>query len=797
MNHLPEVRLNQRDFVSTFPWGLRSDEVRVRQQEVENILLDAEALAALAVMLGDESRCARLDAAWTTMLNSQNHDIHVCTQEEAGIAWCDEAEPLAAAVRDEAAAYIAKKLGGPVALNPLGFMRSDARGDCVPAFGFRALAKAPKAEAGRPWEDWFDAGSFSAKLNPDGTISVRAGRGEGTLGALTVEIGGVTFNSIDNPPKATDALIAGGAASVTLEGRLGEHGEICYAHNIRVSSCGIDYETTFDYGEGVNFGPDIKDFEAEPRRTHYFQHEKKLCMNFSLAEEETEFLYNSPFLTWPAEEGAKSVESVSWAALQNERMGLMHMNLGQGGYAREGSAARHVLCFSPHDYIYGKAEKITSQGKHTHRYRFLPYEGDWRQAGAPDQADLFNRPLLSAREGGKTTVPAGALIGLSANSTHATALFERDGKIYLRLAEWAGQEDEVSLQYGDGSAAFTEVTHGLKPIAPMESAFRMKPWEIKTICLEGNAALLQPEETPKKRTFGGLPAGWERPSQFACPTVAAKPRRKSGILYFATGYHDGFVRPMERHSKTMAIEMARTKQYDGYSQYWELGGSCWVRMGINEPGYLEELKTALRENRLEVIGGTWCEPFSLIISGESNIRQMFYGMKAIKENLDYDVTIYGNQEHGTYAQMPQILASFGITAVVNRTQWAPYGYESQVDADMARWIGPDGSSIAMIPRYASMDYNNCPWDDRNLQNGSVTGHNRVWRTREKFEQMLREALDHGIERPLMTMLEDIWADFLRTTDEEIEFYDSLPFVQFISLTEYLKMYGVDTAQGLR
>ena len=97
MNHLPEVRLNQRDFVSTFPWGLRSDEVRVRQQEVEIILLDAEALAAMAVMLGDESRCARLDAAWTTMLNSQNHDIHVCTQVEAGIAWCDEAEPLAAA----------------------------------------------------------------------------------------------------------------------------------------------------------------------------------------------------------------------------------------------------------------------------------------------------------------------------------------------------------------------------------------------------------------------------------------------------------------------------------------------------------------------------------------------------------------------------------------------------------------------------------------------------------------------------------------------------------------------------
>ena len=804
MNQLPEVKLNQRDFVSTFPWGLRSDEVRVRQQEVENILLDAESLAAMAVMLGDQSRTDRLDQAWTTMLNSQNHDIHVCTSEEAGIAWCDEAEPIAAAVRDEAAAYIASKMGRAVSINPLCVPRPDARGELVPAFGFRAAAKAKKSGETAAWDGWFDAGEFSAKLNADGTISVKTPRvrhspgGEGMLGNLSVVMENVRYDSRDNPPEITDAVVADGEASAVLTGRLGKDGAIGYVHHVRVSAQGIDYTTEFDYGEGVNFGTDIADFEASPRRTHYFQHEKKLCMNFSLAEETdteeiqnavTEFLYNSPFLTWPAEDGAKSVESIGWVALQNRRMGLAHMDIGQGGYAREGNSACHVLCFSPHDYIYGDGEKIKARGKHTHSYRFVPYARDWRAADVPDRADLFNRPLITAGKGsiGKGL---GALLKLKANSTRATALFERDGKYYLRLAEWAGQEDEVTLEFGDKHTVFTEVTHGLEPIGEMKPVFRMRPWEIRVVRIEGKAKLLDPEQ-PAERAFGGIPAGWERPSQFVCPTVKAQPRRKSGILYFATGYHDGYVRPMERHSRTMAIEMERTQKYDGYSQYWELGGSCWVRMGINEPAYLETLKTALKENRLEIIGGTWCEPFALIISGESNIRQMFYGMRAIKENLDYDVTIYGNQEHGTYAQMPQILRSFGLKAVVNRTQWAPYGYESAVDADVAEWIGPDGTAIAMIPRYCSQDYNNCPWDDRNLQNGSVTGHNRVWRTHEKFEQMLREALDHGIERPLMTMLEDIWADFLRTTDEEIEFYDSLPFVQFISLTEYLRKYGVD------
>ena len=790
MDRLPEVRLNQNDFVSTFPWGLRSDEVRIRQQEVENLLLDAETLAAMAVMLGDDSRAEKIDNAWKTILNSQNHDIHVCTQEEAGIAWCNEAEPVAAAIRDESAAYIAKKVGGAVTINPLGIPRTDASGETVPPFGIRAATEKSGHDRNGSWDGWFDTGGFLARLNADGTLSVKAGKGTGTLGSLTVEMDGRSFSSAEYPPCVKESGVTKDCAFAVLEGSLGEKAEIHYSHRITVTSVGIDYETTLDYGEGVNFGPDIKDFEAEPRRTHYFQHERKLCMNFSVEGGGTEFLYNSPFLTWTAEKSAKSIESTGWAALQNETIGLMHMNLGQGGYAREGSSARHVLCFSPHDYIYGEAEKIMARGRHVHRFRFFPYAGDWRQAGLPDQADLFNRQTVTAGKLGKQRIPSAVLLRIEANSTHVTALFERGGKYYLRVAEWAGQEDEVTLHFGDGTAVFTEVTHGLAPIAPMIPVFHMKPWEIKTIQIDGKAVLLQHEATPVKRNFSGLPSGWERPSQFISPVVPAKPRRKSGVLYFSTGYHDGFVRPMERHSKTMAIEMERTRKYDGYAQAWELGGSCWVRMGVNEPGYLEELKTALRENRLEIIGGTWCEPFSLIISGESNIRQMFYGMRAIRENLDYQVTVYGNQEHGTYAQMPQILRSFGLRAVVNRTQWAPYGYESAVDADVCDWIGPDGSSIAMIPRYCSMNYKNCPWDDRNLQNGSVTGHNRVWRTREKFEQMLREALDHGIERPLMTMLEDIWADFLRTTDDEIEFYDSLPFVRFISLTEYLRLYGV-------
>ena len=75
---------------------------------------------------------------------------------------------------------------------------------------------------------------------------------------------------------------------------------------------------------------------------------------------------------------------------------------------------------------------------------------------------------------------------------------------------------------------------------------------------------------------------------------------------------------------------------------------------------------------------------------------MIRGMEAMKSSLDYTVRIYSNQEHATYAQMPQILRSFGIKAAINRTHWAPFGYESAYNAEIINWIGPDGTEIPII-----------------------------------------------------------------------------------------------------
>jgi len=822
---IPSVHLTQQDFVSTFPWGIRGDRVRIIQQEVENALLDAETLAAMAFMLGSPGSSERLDEAWMLLLNAQNHDVHVCLRDEAGMEWCGQAAAIAAEVRQEAAAFIAARVGGPaIALNTLSWSRPLTAGIAeVPAFGY-AVAEAddafakPQEDRGAPWNGWFRAGTYNLRLREDGCLETRIGRGDSgraLLGNLTMYAGGKTWDSRLAKPDRMEAWLSrdGKRAFARLEGRIND---VSFVHSVAASETFLDIETTFDYANGCFFGPEAEDFEEEPRRAHYFQHERKLCMNWQVPDAKTRLLVNSPFLTWPAPR-SRSVESLHFAALQAQHHGIAHFNVGQSGYGyiEEDSLCRHVLAFAPRRYVYGKPEIQELKGLQTHRCRFMPYRGDWRKAKLPLRAREFQRPMILLRPGRDHTdaprplagaalargrqaarTPEVGLVRLDSNTTIATALFERNGRLYVRLWEWAGQADSVTLRFGDGKTPLMECSHALKQVGAIKPSFPMRAWEVKTVELVGKAEPLHgPGLCSEVRSLTGSPQGWRRRNRFrpAPPKRVAIPRgAKDAVIYFSSGYHDGFVRPLEKHTPTMEIEMQRVRspKYPNYTSTWEIGGSCWVSIGKNEPEYIDSLKPYLKDGSIEIVGGTWSEPLSLTISGEANIRQLLYGLEATQKCLGIDIDVYMNQEHGIYAQMPQILRSFGLRAVVNRTQWAPFGYESGLDEEVADWVGVDGSSIPMIPRHDSMGYSTFPGDGRRFQNGSLTGHNKLWRTREKFLQMRDAAIARGVSRPLMTMLEDIWAPGLRSSDAEMDLYASLPFVRFTTIARYLAMVGI-------
>jgi hypothetical protein len=271
---MPSVHLTQQDFVSTFPWGIRGDQLRILQQEVENELLDAETLAAMAFMLGFRSASERLDEAWKLLLNSQNHDVHVCLRDEVGLEWCGEARSIAAEVRRGASEHIAVRVGGPaVALNTLSWSRRPAAGSpVVPAFGYAAMDAFDEADEspGTPWNGWFEAGTYSLRLREDGCLEACIGGGtkrRALFGNLTLYAGGRTGDTRSAEPGRMEAWLSrdGRKAFARLAGRIGD---IPFVQFVSASEAFVDVETTLDYGDGRLFGPEVEDFEAEPRRAH-------------------------------------------------------------------------------------------------------------------------------------------------------------------------------------------------------------------------------------------------------------------------------------------------------------------------------------------------------------------------------------------------------------------------------------------------------------------------------------------------------------------------------------------------
>jgi hypothetical protein len=56
--------------------------------------------------------------------------------------------------------------------------------------------------------------------------------------------------------------------------------------------------------------------------------------------------------------------------------------------------------------------------------------------------------------------------------------------------------------------------------------------------------------------------------------------------------------------------------------------------------------------------------------------------------------------------------------------------------------------------------------------------------------MRDEAIARGVNKPLMAMLEDIWSGTWRSSGEKMDFYITLPFAKFTSISRYLEMFGV-------
>lgn len=173
--------------------------------------------------------------------------------------------------------------------------------------------------------------------------------------------------------------------------------------------------------------------------------------------------------------------------------------------------------------------------------------------------------------------------------------------------------------------------------------------------------------------------------------------------YFIDGYHGGIYGHIPSWQTQFMVE--KLAQYPNWKINLELEPESWDSIAVHDPvnyAAFQKLFTDQSVNgRIEYINPAYGQAYLYNVSGESIIRQFYYGMKKLRQHFPTaQFTTYSSEEPCFTSALPQILTSYGFkyASLKNpNTCWG--GYTRAFGGELVNWIGPDGSSILTVPRY--------------------------------------------------------------------------------------------------
>jgi alpha-mannosidase len=117
---------------------------------------------------------------------------------------------------------------------------------------------------------------------------------------------------------------------------------------------------------------------------------------------------------------------------------------------------------------------------------------------------------------------------------------------------------------------------------------------------------------------------------------------------------------------------------------------AWIEE--DAPDLLERVKERVAEGRWEPIGGSWVEPDSQITGGESYVRQLLYGQRALEAWFGKRSTVAWLPDvFGFSGGIPQLLRGAGIEGFfTTKLNW---NEENFFPYDLFTWEGIDGSRV--------------------------------------------------------------------------------------------------------
>lgn len=174
-------------------------------------------------------------------------------------------------------------------------------------------------------------------------------------------------------------------------------------------------------------------------------------------------------------------------------------------------------------------------------------------------------------------------------------------------------------------------------------------------------------------------------------------------IYYVDGYHGGVRGHMALGSWRDILN--RMRELPNWKISLDIEPESFQYVRRRDPEAFWEISRYLDDQtpgaRMEIVGATYAQPFAWLFGGESLVRQLAFGLKVLREAFPkVKVETYSVQEPCFTSAMPQILLSFGFVRAVMKNNTGFGGYMGGFDADVVKWVGPDGSAIPAVPHYA-------------------------------------------------------------------------------------------------
>lgn len=210
--------------------------------------------------------------------------------------------------------------------------------------------------------------------------------------------------------------------------------------------------------------------------------------------------------------------------------------------------------------------------------------------------------------------------------------------------------------------------------------------------------------------------------------------------YFVDGYHGGIYGHYPMWKTQFIVD--KLAEHPEWRICLEIEPETWDTVKLKDPVAYNNFERIVADSRIEFTNPTYAQPYCYNISGESLIRQFEYGIKRIHEHFpNVEFTTYSAEEPCFTSSLPQLLKLFGFKYAVLKcpdTCWG--GYTNAYGGELVNWVGPDGTAILTVPRYACEE----------LEENS-TWQTKAWNNSDDY---LSACFDYGIQNPAGMCFQD-------------------------------------------